>query len=98
MASLFPTLIPAGPVGDAGSTGAKSSQVAARFVTPLPDQRVTVPVTDMHVGQVLYCEDLGYFEVSAIHNSVNVTLRNLTSEFRPVVQRNEIHDVIDYDS
>ena len=100
----FPLLVPAGPVGNpgaSGSPGSKSSQVCASFVTPYPDQCVAIPVADtswMHCGQLLYCEGEGYFDVASIHNSTNVTLRNLTREFRPVSEREEIHELVGYDS
>jgi hypothetical protein len=101
MASLFPVIVPAVVAGNAGTSGSNSSQVTAPFVVPYPDRNVTVSVTDtswMYCGQILYFGDLGYFEVSSIHNSMNVTLKNLTSEWRPVTERDEIHEVIDYDS
>ena len=102
MASLFPTLVPAGPIGNAGHPGpSANSQVTVSFVPPLPDQCGAVGVSDttwMHVGQVIYMSGEGYYEIMSVTNSTNVVLKNLTSEHRPVVQREWIHDVIDYDS
>lgn len=118
MATLFPTIVSAGPVGSVGATGVAGSRLVqvmpltfdqpsgvsnatAPFIEPAVNQCVTVAVdrTDwMHCGQVIYAGGFGYFEVVSITSATNVILKNLTNEWIPVTEREEIHEVIGYDS
>lgn len=77
---------PAGAAGAAGATGANAYSITASstFVVPAKGASVTVIVSSsawMVVGQVVFIAGAGFFQVSAVPNSISVQLLYLDYAF-----------------